>query len=60
MVGDAAGDGREVGMRGGEKMQGDVWGQDFLGEGRGEEGGEAVLEDLEGWRVIVLAFRCCV
>ena len=49
MVGDAAGDGGEVWVCGGEEVQGYVWREDFGGEGGGEEGGEAGLEDTEGW-----------
>ena len=49
VVGDAAGDGGEVRVRGGEEVQGYVWGEDFGGEGGSEEGGEAGLEDAEGW-----------
>ena len=51
MIGDAAGDGGEVGVRGWEEVEGDVGGEDFLREGGGEEGGEAGLEDSEGWVV---------
>ena len=48
MVGNAAGDGGEMGVCGGEKVEGYVWRKDLCGEGRGEEGGEAGLEGLEG------------
>jgi len=48
MVGDAAGDGGEVWMRGGEEVEGYVGGKYFGGKGRSKEGGEAGLESLEG------------
>jgi len=48
VVGDATGDGGEMGVCGGEKVEGYVGGEDFGGEGRSEEGGEAGLEGLEG------------
>ena len=49
MVGYAAGDGGKVRVGGGEEVESYVGGEDFGGEGRGEEGGEARLEDSEGW-----------
>lgn len=49
VVGDAARDGGEVWMRGGEEVEGYVRREDFGGEGRGEESGEAGLEGLKGW-----------
>ena len=49
MVGYAAGDGGKVRVSGGEEVESYVGGEDFGGEGRGEEGGEAGLEDSEGW-----------
>lgn len=48
MVGDAAGDGGEVRVGGGEEVEGYVGREDFGGEGGGEEGWEAGLEDSEG------------
>ncbi len=48
MVGDAAADGGEVWVGGGEEVEGYVRGEDFGGEGGGEEGWEAGLEDAEG------------
>lgn len=36
-------------MRGGEEVELYLGGEDFLGEGSLEEGGEALLEDSEGW-----------
>lgn len=49
VVGDTAADGGEVGVCGGEEVEGYARGEDFGREGGGEEGGEAVLEDAEGW-----------
>lgn len=43
MVGDAAGDGGEVRVGGGEQVEGYMRGEDFRGKGRGEEGREAGL-----------------
>ncbi len=34
-------------MRGGEEVERDVWGEDFLREGSREEGGEMFLKDTE-------------
>lgn len=48
-VGYAPGDGGEVGVCGGEEVQGYLGGEDFLGEGGLEEGREAGLEDSESW-----------
>lgn len=48
MVGDAAGDGGEVRVGGGEEVEGYVRGEYFLRQGRGEESGEMGLECSEG------------
>lgn len=48
MVGDAARDGGEMGVRGREEVEGYVGGEYLHREGRGQEGREAGLEDLEG------------
>lgn len=48
-VGDAAGDGGEMGVRGGEEVEGYLRGEDFLGEWGLEEGWEAGLEGSESW-----------
>ena len=37
----------------GEEVEGYVGGEDLLGEGGLEEGGETVLEDAEGWGVLM-------
>lgn len=47
-VGNATGDGREVRVRRGEEVEGDVGGEQVLLEGGLEEGRKAVLEDAEG------------
>lgn len=61
VVGDAAGDGGEVRVRGGEEVQADVGGEDFGGEGGGEEGREAGLDGTEGYIRWILVFCCgCV
>jgi len=49
VVGYAAADGGEVRVGGGEEVERYVWGEDFWGEGGGEEGWEAGLQDAEGW-----------
>lgn len=41
-----------MGMRGGEKVEGYLRGEDFLGEGRLEKGREAVLENAESWGLL--------
>ena len=50
MISNAAGNRWKMGMSGGEKVQRDVWREDFLRQRGGEEGGEMFLEDPEGWR----------
>lgn len=47
-VGDPSRDGREVRVRGGEEVEGDLGTEDFAGEGGLQKGGEAVVEDLHG------------
>lgn len=49
MVGDAAGDGGEVWMGGGEQVESDVWREDFGGKRRGEEAWESGLEDAKSY-----------
>lgn len=51
-VGDAAGDGGEVGVCGGEEMECYLGGEDFLGEGRLKECWETFLEDSESCGII--------
>jgi len=48
-VGDPAGDGREMGVSGGEEVKGYVRGEDLLRERRLEEGRESFLEDSESF-----------
>lgn len=55
-VGDAAGDGGEMRVGGGEEVEGYLRGEDFLGEGRLEERWELGLEDSEGWLVLTECF----
>lgn len=50
MVGDAAGDRGEVGVRGGEEVEGYVRGEDLRGKRGGEEGRETGLKDAYCWR----------
>lgn len=52
LVGDAAADGGEVGVRRGEEVEGYGGREDVLREGGVEEGREAGLQDSEGWEEV--------
>ena len=52
VVGDTAGNGGEVGVRGGKEVEGYVGRKNFLGERGGEEGWQARLEGSEGYREV--------
>lgn len=47
MIGDTARHGRKVRVSGGEKVEGNVRGEDFLGKRGGEKSGQARLESSE-------------